>query len=209
MSALYVCLFSGGHCLPADHGCESPAAVRSLAFGLVGFFAKDWSMQIPLGHGRFAEIDEDVFCLVQQYKWRLLGGPNARWHYAAATTNNNGKRSVVLMHRLIAGAGAGSVVDHADGDGLNNRRSNIRVCTHAENMRNRSVASSNALGILNVYAETRLNRSTLYVVQVVTNGERVRRRFKSMDDAIRAAQRMRAEAHGEFATHQFRTTRFS
>ena len=30
--------------------------VRPLAFGLAGFFAKDWSMQIPLGHGRFAEI---------------------------------------------------------------------------------------------------------------------------------------------------------
>ena len=67
---------------PADHGCESHAAVRPLAFGLAGFFAKDWSMQIPLGHGRFAEIDEDVFCLVQQYKWRLLGGPNARWQLA-------------------------------------------------------------------------------------------------------------------------------
>ena len=38
MISLYVCLFSNGHCLPADHGCESPAAVRPLAFGPVGFF---------------------------------------------------------------------------------------------------------------------------------------------------------------------------
>lgn len=43
----------------------------------------------------------------------------------------------ISMHRLIMEPGPGMVVDHIDGDGMNNRRSNLRVCTVAENSRNR------------------------------------------------------------------------
>lgn len=41
------------------------------------------------------------------------------------------------LHRLITMAPAGKVVDHIDGDPLNNRRSNLRVCTQSGNQRNR------------------------------------------------------------------------
>ena len=40
------------------------------------------------------------------------------------------------MHRLLMNAGPGEVIDHEDGDGLNNLRPNLRRCTHAENVRN-------------------------------------------------------------------------
>lgn len=40
------------------------------------------------------------------------------------------------MHREILGLKKGEIGDHKDGDGLNNQRSNLRKCTHSENLRN-------------------------------------------------------------------------
>lgn len=46
-------------------------------------------------------------------------------------------RTVIKMHRLIMNAKTNQNIDHIDGDGLNNQKSNLRFCTHLENMRNR------------------------------------------------------------------------
>ncbi len=48
-----------------------------------------------------------------------------------------GKSVAVLLHRLIAGAQPGEQVDHVNGDALDNRRCNLRICTPTQNMQNR------------------------------------------------------------------------
>lgn len=61
-----------------------------------------------------------------------------RWHLHSqgyASTNINGR--LVLMHRLIMGTPRGMDTDHINGDKLDNRRTNLRVCTHAQNQLNR------------------------------------------------------------------------
>jgi len=55
------------------------------------------------------------------------------------------------MHRLLLDSLPGTFVDHADGDGLNNRRSNIRVATSSQNMANRVHDRRNKLGIRGVH----------------------------------------------------------
>jgi hypothetical protein len=49
---------------------------------------------------------------------------------------SSGKQVAILMHRLITKAPPGMVVDHINHDGLDNRRCNLQVCTHQENMWN-------------------------------------------------------------------------
>ena len=62
-------------------------------------------------------------------------------------------KKTIYMHRFILGEPKGKVVDHRDGNGLNNRRENIRAITHAENLRRRRIIpkpSRSKLGVPNV-----------------------------------------------------------
>lgn len=52
------------------------------------------------------------------------------------STTRKGKRITIYLHRLIVGAGKGVIVDHMDGDTMNNQRSNFRLGDHTINARN-------------------------------------------------------------------------
>lgn len=85
---------------------------------------------IPLVCGGYAIVDKEEVSRLKKFKWRIEG--KGKWRYVV--THRDGK--AYRMHRLITGATKGMVVDHIDGNTLNNRKSNLRVCTNAENLRN-------------------------------------------------------------------------
>lgn len=88
--------------------------------------------KIPLTRGLFAIVDADDYELVNQYTWHASGGG-----YAAAYVGGGRKsRVMAFMHRLIAETPDGMVTDHIDGDRLNNRRSNLRICNQSDNCAN-------------------------------------------------------------------------
>jgi hypothetical protein len=70
---------------------------------------------------------------VGAYAWSMNGGG-----YAVRTTQVGGKCLAVLMHRFLLGLvpGDGVHVDHVNGDKLDNRRANLRLCTPAQNQQN-------------------------------------------------------------------------
>jgi len=86
--------------------------------------------KIPLTLGLFATIDVADLPLVSGCRWQARRRRDGKTHYAV---NHSGIR----MHRLIAGASGTEIVDHRDGDGLNNTRSNIRKGTQSQNCVNR------------------------------------------------------------------------
>ncbi len=90
-------------------------------------------MDVQLTQGKIAQIDDADWALVSQYKWHAARWKegNREWWYAL--TNIGGRK--VRMHHLLTGK---NLVDHRDGDGLNNRRENLRPCTQAQNMANTS-----------------------------------------------------------------------
>lgn len=97
--------------------------------------------EIPLSRGLVAVIDEADFGLVSQYSWHAMPGRHtfyasrSWWVPAAKRTKSQ------PMHALLTGW---SRVDHIDGDGLNNRRSNLRPASMQENRRNSQSASGSS-----------------------------------------------------------------
>jgi len=69
-------------------------------------------------------------------RWHALR--NGKLTYARSSIKAGNRFRTVLMHRLILGAEPGEQVDHIDGDGLNNRRSNLRIATPMQNARNKA-----------------------------------------------------------------------
>lgn len=90
--------------------------------------------RIPLGKtGLFALVDESDFEWLSQWKW----GITSNQRYAKRTAYEDNKSGSVYMHRAIMKAGFRKEVDHRDGNGLNNQRSNLRICSRMENTWNR------------------------------------------------------------------------
>jgi len=83
--------------------------------------------KISLGNGLFAKIDDDDFEKVSKCLWHI-----SKSNYASATI----KSKSVFMHRLIMKPPKNMVVDHKDGDRLDNQKSNLRICTQQENVFN-------------------------------------------------------------------------
>jgi hypothetical protein len=84
--------------------------------------------QIPLAGGLYAYVDAADYEWLNQYRWGVYNG------YAARQENGR----TIYMHRQIMQPPKRMVVDHMDRSRLNNCRSNLRVCTPAENHRNRA-----------------------------------------------------------------------
>lgn len=101
--------------------------------------------RIPLDwHGnRHALVsDEDYHWLTALGLWHASPGAAGNYYARRIVSRDSGKRSVLYMHRAIVKPPAGYVVDHINGDSLDNRRENLRVCTTKENAANRAFVTA-------------------------------------------------------------------
>ena len=95
---------------------------------------------IYLTQGRFALVDLSQSNRVNQFKWRFQPkNPGDSNGYAVRDTRLNGTRKKIYMHRFILSCPPGVVVDHVDGDGLNNIEINLRQASVQENVVNKYI----------------------------------------------------------------------
>lgn len=93
------------------------------------------STTILLGKGLHALVDVADLPKIRGYNWRPRLDSGI-WYVKAHIPGSGKHGAKILLHRLIMDAQPGQKVDHKSGDGLDNRRSNLRLCTNAENARN-------------------------------------------------------------------------
>src|SRR6185437_12792771 len=93
-------------------------------------------MEIPLTRGYRAVVDDEDSHIVLKHKW-CAALKDRQICAITMTSRNPGPRKRLYLHRVLLGITDPTImVDHIDRDSLNNRRSNLRIATHAENMRN-------------------------------------------------------------------------
>lgn len=103
--------------------------------------------ELTLSKGQVALVDDKDFEWLKKYKWTLSAPKNSPLQYGIIYPKRNGKRRMIYLHRIIAGAKKGEVVDHVDGNGLNNQRTNLRIVTQRQNMLNRKDQKSKIIGV--------------------------------------------------------------
>ena len=89
---------------------------------------------ISLSKGKFAIVDDGDFEYLNQWKWHVTANGYAR------------RADHIMMHSLIMRTPLGMATDHINGNKLDNRRCNLRVCTQSENGRNRPKQINNHSG---------------------------------------------------------------
>lgn len=89
-----------------------------------------------VGADGFVELTRGYIAVIDAADATLVSGIFWHAHISKDTVYAAGPASELLMHRVITDAPDGVVADHRDGDGLNNRRANLRVCSHSQNLAN-------------------------------------------------------------------------
>ena len=144
---------------------------------------------VELTNGGCATVSDCDYELVSAYSWHFVR--SGRHMYVKAWAN--GKK--VVMHRLILGAKRGQHVDHRNGNGLDNRRENIRTCSPAENAMNRRVQKHSSR-----YKGVRLHDNGKWVARIKIGGKlRHLGCFEVEDNAALAYNREAKRLFGEFA----------
>lgn len=143
--------------------------------------------EIPLTKGLSALVDDDDFESLNQRKWCAVKGGHT--HYAFA---GSGK---ISMHRHLLAPAKGQFVDHINGNGLDNRRKNLRLCSHAENLRNQRKRK----GTTSVFKGVTLS-GNVWRAEIEQDGERLALgAFSSEIAAAKAYDRAARIFFGKFA----------
>lgn len=113
--------------------------------------------EIPISRGQVALVDDDMFDFLNQWKWTANPVKGRIKFYAQRGETRSGSKTTICMHREIIGAPKGVWVDHANGYGLDNQRSNLRLCTPSQNFTN-TLSRPNKTGYRGVFPNNSKSR---------------------------------------------------
>jgi hypothetical protein len=152
---------------------------------------------IPLTQGQFAKVDAADYEWLSQWGWYAAWSEFTETFYALRKLNINGKRTSRSMHREVAGLAMGdkTLCDHRSGDTLDNRRSNLRYATNAQNCRNAKVRKDNSSGFKGVHVV-----GGRFVARIQVDGKRISLgMWDTAEEAYKNYCEAAAKFHGDFA----------
>jgi hypothetical protein len=143
--------------------------------------------KIKLTQDKYALVDDEDYEELNQYKWQYDPANYAKRSY---------KRKTIRMHRAIMNCPKHLQIDHINGNGVDNRKHNLRICTQGQNNCNTKLSKHNTSGIKGVFwhkqakkwrAMVRVNRKLIYLGY-----------FACINDAKNAYTKAAKEHFGEF-----------
>ena len=153
---------------------------------------------VPLTKGYEAVIDAADVPLVEGFNWCALAAPYTVYGLRNGQKERGEERGrAVFLHHVICPPENGLLTDHRDGDGLNNRRANLRLASKAENGRNSRMKSRNTSGFKGVHLHKETGK---WRARISTGDKHVSLGlFATPEDAHAAYAKASAELHGEFS----------
>lgn len=154
--------------------------------------------KVPLSRGLFAIVDDEDFDRVMGRTWSAEKSKVGWYAYTNLTGGKGKKHTSTRMHRFILNSKPREQVDHRDGNGLNNVRSNLRPASNTQNSRNsRKKPGKNKFK--GVYKDKR-PLSKPWMAHIKVNYKRIfLGRWKTERQAAKAYNAAALEHFGEFA----------
>lgn len=144
--------------------------------------------QLPLKDGKVALIDDEDFEWANQWKWSLR---------SRGYVNRTSGKKTIWLHREIMKTPQGFDTDHINGDKLDNRKLNLRICTHSQNLMNQKLNSKNTSGFRGIVWKPKRKK---WQVQIKKNQKIYHGGyFKNKLEAVRVYNIKVKELFGEFA----------
>jgi hypothetical protein len=153
---------------------------------------------VALTQDKVALVDQADLEVIAPHRW--YAARDHRTFYAhTATHRADGARTTICMQSILMPDAPR--VDHVNGDGLDNRRANLRSATHAENLHNCRKSSRNTSGFKGVTWDKGGRR---WLAQIVVNSRNIKiGRFADIDVAARAYDAAARAHFGSFAAVNF------
>jgi hypothetical protein len=158
--------------------------------------------KIKLTQGKYAIVDDEDFDNLNRFKWYAHRKRNSSVFYAAGRPiMEDGRRKWTRMHSYLVKSSVGMQTDHRNGNGLDNKRKNLRAATHGENIRNRGKTKRNTSGFKGVYRikGSKKWRAAFYDKKYIHLGC-----FEDKASAAKAYDNAAKKLHGEFANLNFK-----
>lgn len=157
--------------------------------------------EIQLTQSKVALVDDEDFEYLNQFKWHARKCGNSFYARKNIGTIENANRGTHLMHRIIMNATDPQIcVDHKDGNGLNNQKSNLRICNHQQNnMNQRHIQNGSSIykGVC-WHKEAKKWVSNIHFNKMIYLGL-----FDNETEAAKAYDQKAIELFGEFARLNF------
>jgi hypothetical protein len=139
-----------------------------------------------------ALVDDEDFEILNQFLWHKMVVRKGELIYAKRTTHIKGKPMGMFMHHFAMQC-FGSKVDHKDGNGLNNQKSNLRFCSDSQNQANQKLRKDNSTGFKGVTLCRQTKRFRVKVGKVWVG------RFPTKEAAANAYDEAAIRIFGQFA----------
>lgn len=160
--------------------------------------------KVKLSNGMEALVDEEDYDFINQYRWYGLLGYAAHGFYTLGSSSKEKPHGIVrtyYMHQLILKAPKGFQVDHINGNRLDNRKSNLRICTPGQNIINKSKQTNNTSNYKGV---TRQKASRKWQAIIGFNRRKLHLGFyQNKIHAAMAYDMAAKDLHGEFVNLNF------